>query len=142
MTEGGQDAAMPYSYEFVEPATCVVVTWQGKLSVDEFLVFYAELGRHEDFRPELNRLYDWRDAIIDLSTNELRTISSGIGRDDESHGPRKVAMLLHNDLDFGIMRIFSALADRLAAVLLVTRDSAKAKSWVGLMPDHMLPHDR
>jgi len=134
---------MPYVYEFVEAADdCVVVTWTGVLSVDEFSAFFDELSGRSEFQPGLNRLYDFRAAYIALTREALHALRVRTRQSEAVHGERKVALLVSPTLSYGVARMYMTLADLLIADLKVLWESEEAKAWVGLRPDYVLPADR
>jgi len=133
---------MPYTYEFVESAGCVVVTWSGRISVDESLRFMKEFAGLPAFRSGLHRIHDLRGADTNLSSEELRIIADRVGQFDELQGERRTALLVGDDLSYGLSRIFMAVSSTLLAKIQVTKNAGEAKEWVGLASDYVLPADR
>ncbi len=121
-----------YDIEINCAKNIAVVTWSGDLTMSAFLTFTKEFLEHPDFRKDLDRLYDFRDAKIDLQSDQFRTIYKALQDDDAVHGKRKVAFLVAKNFDFGLMRMFSSIADRLSADMAVFRDRNEANTWLGL----------
>ena len=133
---------MPHQCELVTSADCAVVTWTGTQDVKAALAFVAELSNFPEVQTGRHRLYDLRDADINLSAAERRLIVDLARQDDELHGERKVVFLVDRDLTYGLMRMFILFAGELKADMHVTRDPDEAKARVGLPGQYVLPADR
>ncbi len=133
---------MPYTYEFVDEANdCIVATWHDSHTPEEFLAFYNEILEHPKFRVGLNRLVDFRGVRINLSPDQIEQLKTGVGPADYKHGRRKVAMLVGDDLSFGIMRQYMIAVAPENVAWFLTRDAEKARAWVGLPAGYVLPAD-
>ena len=132
---------MSYHCDFLPESQTIVVRWNDVLTAESFIDFLSVLVAHPDFRSNMNRLYDFRSATIELTTTGLRSIKSEIQDLDEAHGDRRVAFLVHRDLAYGMMRMFTAIAENLRAEMGVFRDEAEAKAWIGLPVELELPLD-
>ena len=135
---------MAYTYEFVESADCIVVTWSGRVSAEGFMEFYQELEVDPKLHPGMLKLYDFRGADVDLSAQDMEEINRRVLEIDEKKGAgqRRVAALATRDVTFGLGRMFQAIGDEIRASIHVTRDAGEAKEWVGLPSDYVLPADR
>ncbi len=137
---------MPYEFDLVKPPGCAVVTWTGKVTVEEVVDYYEVLAVHPKPYGGLPKLYDLRGATIDLGGEELLDLAQRVRKIDELHGggARKVAMLVASDAEFEAFRRFANAGEesRIDADYCVTKDVAEAKAWAGLPPDYVLPADR
>ncbi|MDA1099942.1 MAG: hypothetical protein O2967_13255 [Proteobacteria bacterium] len=100
-----------------------------------FLAFHEEFLAHPAFRANLDRLYDFRAAELDFQSDEIRTIYQILQGNDAVHGYRKVVFLVAEDIQFGMLRMFSSIADPLHADFAVMRDRTEANIWLGLPSD-------
>ena len=107
---------MSYHCDFLPESQTIVVRWNDVLTAESFIDFLSVLVAHPDFRSNMNRLYDFRSATIELTTTGLRSIKSEIQDLDEAHGDRRVAFLVHRDLAYGMMRMFTAIAALLSVI--------------------------
>ena len=130
---------MPYRYNFLPEHHIIVVRWTGDLTAEGIIEFLRDLVAHPDFRPNLNRLYDFSNANVELTVTGLRAIGTEIQNLDEAHGDRRVAFLVHQDLAYGMMRMFTAIGENLKADMKVFRDEAEARAWIGLPVELELP---
>ena len=132
---------MPYRYDFVQGSQIIVVKWTDVLTAEGFIEFLRDLAANSDFRSNLNRLYDFRSATIALTSTGLLSIKTEVHKLDKEHGARCVAFLVHQDLAFGMLRMFTTIGDELKADMRVFRDEAEAKAWIGLPVEFKLPWD-
>ena len=137
-----EDARVALQWEIVASANCVVVTWDQRFDLDEYMAFYRRFAEAEEFRPGMCRLYDLRRTRLSLSLDELYRLTARIQQEEHKHGERRVVFLVESDLNFGIVRQFIATAAPLAVDYHMTRDLAEAKRLSGLATDYTMPGDR
>ncbi len=133
---------MPYTYEFVDQANCVVSTWTGERTLKDVAVFLGHLERHPKFRVGLNRLFDFRGSRTAFNLGDGRTLGYWVKHSDAVSGERRVAFLVDTDADDEVMRQFMSSASESKGEMHVTRDIEEARDWVGLPPKYVLPADR
>lgn len=137
---------MSFDFEFVKSPGCAVVTWTGVVTVADFADYYEVLAIHPKPYGGLPKLYDFRNATIDLSDEELLVLAQHISKLDDLHGrhERKVAMLVESDAAFETLRKYEVVCERLQinAEFHVTKDIDEAKAWAAISPDYVLPADR
>jgi hypothetical protein len=90
----------------------VVVCMGGRLTFAEVANAYRAMIDHPEFRPGMQAL--WRFEGVEgpgLSADELRDVVSIQRETIARRGPARVAVVVERDLDFGIVRVYEALAD-------------------------------
>ena len=66
---------------------------------------------------------DFRMSTLDLTANELRRVAQSFLKADDVHGPRRVSVLVNQDLAFGLARMFTTLGAELSVDFMVTMDA-------------------
>lgn len=70
---------------------------------------------------------------MDIEMDEIRKTKSSVsGKTENSENLIKSAVLVHGDLEYGMMRVFAALYQHPKLDIQVFRDLGKAASWLGL----------
>ncbi len=133
---------MAIEWEIVEPANCVVLTWDEAFEANEFMSFYNDFSGDPLFRPGMNRLCDMRKIKFTPGIEELRRLAANIRKGEPEHGRRKVVLLAGSDATFASLRQFMAVAFELDADYHVTRGLDEAIKLMGLAPAYVLPGDR
>ena len=126
---------MPFVIKVDEDSTCLLTLWTGPFSSADNMSYNQALSRFSATQIALPRLHDAREVDFHVSVEEIhktRPLNSG-NKDDNEHTPRlHSAVLVRSDLDYGMMRIFSAIYNRPELDLRVFRELDKAKEWVGI----------
>lgn len=126
----------------IDPAVgCYFVRWLRPLTADGYHVFLDDLLSRPDFRAEMCSLHDYRGiaaapTMTDLKRAALATIAGAARR-----GPSRAAILVDNDLNHGLARIYAAEVDSDNIERAVFRKPESALLWLGLPPDYPLPFD-
>ena len=76
----------------------------------------------------LSRLWDFRKAAFDFSAEELEEIASHASSADLD--PSRVAMLVSQDLSYGVSRMYEAYRKSSMTDVKVFRDEAEAIEWL------------
>jgi hypothetical protein len=124
-----------YQFEIHGTENIAVINWTGTFSRTTFIAFAKELEDHPGFHEGLDRLYDLRAANMEMDADEVRKITRRIQDNEVLHGDRKVAIAVSNDLQFGLMRIYAAIADDTRANIKLFRSRSDACLWLGLPAD-------
>lgn len=126
----------------IDPAVgCYFVRWRQPLSAEGYRLFLDDLLSRPDFRTEMCSLHDYRGVaaaptMTDLKRAALATIAGAARR-----GPSRAAILVDNDLNHGLARIYAAEVDSDAIERAVFREPAAALLWLGLPADYPIPED-
>ena len=123
---------MPKTIRFDHAVGCYFVRWTGRVHAEDVISFFGEIVRHPEFRFGMNALHDFRDAVVDLSQEDLDAIARSYAEVRPAFGDGKVAFLVTSDLSFDAARFFLTLADLEPGLIGVYRDYELARAWLGL----------
>ena len=76
----------------------------------------------------LSRLWDFRKTAFDFSAEELEEIASHASSAD--HDPSRVAILVSQDLSFGVSRMYEVYRKNTLTDVNVFRDEPEAIAWL------------
>jgi len=116
----------------------VVVSYvSGTVTYEELIAYHAKLKADTHFDPAFKVVMDFRDAIVQLSHEEIRNLAS-----KSIYSPTSYRALVANDnVVFGQIRMFSAYIDLSQQVgnikeshVLVFREVDGAIAWLGVPP--------
>jgi hypothetical protein len=108
------------------------VTLTGALGFEAYVESFEALVSHASYRPGVNALWDFREApLAGLPTETLRRIIRFSAERRELRRGARVAIVVSSDADFGVARIFEAVAADLPIQFQVFRDIGEAEVWVG-----------
>jgi hypothetical protein len=80
---------------------------------------------------EPNRLIDARDAQHDLSTSDIRRLVELVSHLQAAYGfSRRTALVVSTPMDFGMARMYGALAQKVDPDFSVFRDLGEAEAWL------------
>jgi hypothetical protein len=120
---------MPASYQIEKSLGLVLSTAQGVLTGQDILTHRQRLRDDPNFDPSYNQLVDLRDVIeIDISVAEMSGIA---GRSIYSERSRR-AIVAGKDANFGMARMYELYGEANPDHLMVFRDMAEARRWLGL----------
>ncbi len=120
---------MPISYQIDKSLGLVFTTAQGALTRQDMLTYFQGLREDPDFNPSYDNLTDLRDLIEHpMSTGDIETISHYHVFNQESRG----AIVAEKDVSFGIVRMYEMLREAEPDQIMVFRDMAEARRWLGL----------
>jgi len=127
---------MPFQYQYLADVNCLVEVGSGRVSLQDFLDYHRELKINNPL-PALRILADYRDAdLSDLSTDDIQQIRlSALKKLEGKYDTAKEAIVVSNELAFGLSRMFDGLVYSENYELDVFTDIRKAKAWLGLDPD-------
>ena len=113
------------------------VTLEGALGFETFVTSFDALVSHPSYRPGANTIWDFREApLAGVPTETLRRIMRFATERQELRRGARVAAVVGSDTDFGVARIFEALAADLPIDFQVFRDIGEAETWAsGPQPD-------
>ena len=121
---------MPIKIEFHSAPDFMWVTWSGEITEQEVIEAGDRMENHPDFRANLNRINDFRQASFKLPPDALRRVANAWDEKDHVHGVRKTAMIVDDELSSTMLKMFKILKDKDFANIIVTKDEDEAKTWV------------
>lgn len=124
---------MPISYRFHTDRNLLVTRYRGTVTDDEFVATYREIYEHPDAKPGLSELVDLRDvSSVQTSARAMRLVT---GLVQQFHGEAaeqmRTAVLASTDLEFGLSRMYQAIAAETPEHVEAFRDGAEALAWLG-----------
>ena len=123
---------MPISYRIDPERRLLFIQGTETLSAADLIDLRDRLMNEKSLTPGFNRLFDFRRITRhELSGDDIRTIltSSHFG------APERRAVVVSQDVTFGIIRMFSAYAkDDVGSMIRVFRDFEEACTWLGIDP--------
>lgn len=120
-------------YTIHQSIRIVVTTWSGRLTDSSLTSSYMELFNDEAWNPDFNELADFRDA--DVSQITKKGLEAIADMSFEFEGNKKSAILVSQDLSFGLARIYEVLTESSSETARVFRDPIIALAWLGAPPD-------
>ena len=100
----------------------------GKLDVGDVHAHRIGLREHPDYRPGMNHLIDLREAKLAPEPAELRHLVS----EDPFDGGGRRALLVADDLLYGMGRMYEMLAEQRRIAFRPFRSLADACAWLGI----------
>lgn len=120
---------MPYSHEIVPPEKFALVVAAGACDLDQTIVELTRLVRDPGFGPGYGVLVDARRIEYAPGAEETRQLATAAAqRDFLLHHP--VAIVVEQDLNYGIARMYSAMSSLQGATAEVFRDMEEARAWL------------
>ena len=129
---------MPVRYEIDADAGLVRVHLSGLVKAAEILAYYAALAVDPAVRPRLAVLADCREVTTGPSFTEMVAIANAKGMLPDDLRPTRAGVLVSKSWIFGIVRQFSALAERMGIRVMPFYDEHEARAWIAM---HNKPSD-
>ena len=86
---------------------------------------------YQDSAPRLTRLWDFRDAHLELSTEEIRRVVHLLSQYPRAQVPDRIAIVTGHEVDYGMARLGQVyIEDRIGTELVVFREMEEAESWL------------
>ena len=126
---------MPYSLKFDDALGCCFAKWSSGDTelLPDVRAFYREVAEHPKFRSVLCWFHDVREADLNVTIQEVKTLVSLLGKGKSQPGQeRRLAYLVSSDLNHGMVRMFDALGEQPGVKIYVTKELGQAKEWLGL----------
>ncbi len=123
---------MPIRVDYDDVLDSIIITAAGNIGCEEICVLRDQILNQSNFRKDINQLFDATDALLDLSTEDLKSIASHYSiKSHELGHKRKLALLVSKDLNFGLMRQYEVFFDAGPTVLVQAfRELSIAQDWL------------
>ena len=118
---------MNMSYKLSEQDDILLVSIRGNPSVDDIKHILDETRDASGYSHNA-RLWDFREATFNFSQHEIIDIADYAS--DADNSPARVALLVSEDLAFGVSRIYEAFRHNNLTRIHVFRDKALAITWL------------
>lgn len=104
----------------------------GTLSLNELLAKLDEIYSIPDFEPDMNVLWDLKDAdLASFSTDDIHKVRDFVGHKWGTGGTSRAALVVSRDIDFGLSRMYEVSLESITtSKLQVFRDMDKALAWL------------
>ncbi len=121
---------MPIEFSIDKQRGVVFSTASGVVGRADAMDHMDRLGRHPDFRPEFNQLFDFRQITkLAMSSEELREVA---GRSVFAADSRR-ALVVGSGFGFGIGRMYATHREMAGERgIQLFKDVAEARSWLSL----------
>lgn len=125
---------MPLATLFKREAGVRFHTVTGELTVKELLSFLRDIYGAPDFDPNLDSLWDLREAdLTTFSFEEAKYVADFVSGSLGSAESRRWAFVVKEDSHYGLVRMYEKLmSNRSSGTVMVFRDMDKAREWLGL----------
>ncbi|MCG6910454.1 MAG: hypothetical protein LJE94_10070 [Deltaproteobacteria bacterium] len=114
-------------YEICEKQGVLVVKIEGDPEVSDITQALDQIRDESGYR-NLARLWDFRNATFNFSVSELEEIAAHAASADLER--TKVAMLVSQDLSFGVSRMYRAYRQNEFTDVNVFKDESEAIKWL------------
>ena len=123
----------PVSYVVDARRRLVEVTVrEGATSLD-VLAYFHQLRYDPRMRPEYDRLAIYEASSVPFTAAEIRAMVEGAAHVPHSPGTR-VAIVVHSDVLFGLMRMYEIYSDSRGLTAQVFRNRGDALNWLATRP--------
>ncbi len=113
--------------------------WIGQVAAPQLAALMREIEEDPEFRPGFDRICDLRRANIALPTAQLRDIVT-IERALADRGCyRRTAVIVADDLSYGMMRMVTSLADLAETSYRIFDDPEAALAWLQVPGEEATP---
>jgi hypothetical protein len=124
---------MPISYRIDVERNLVLTTASGRLTDDDILQLKARLVRDPAFTPGMKELADIRNIDgLDVTPAGIQAMVQQ-DRNDSAHlASHKLAIVLSDDVAFGMARMYQTRTESSMGNVGVFRDIEEARTWLQL----------
>jgi len=104
----------------------------GKIGFDKLMDELKEIYSKPDFNPEMNNLWDLRDAdVSSFPSEQVQHIQSLVSQYWGKGGESRSALIVSEDVAYGLSRMYEILSEgKTAGKIMVFRDYEEALKWV------------
>lgn len=120
---------MPIDYQF-DDRGFVLVRVEGQPSFDEMQACTDAYRSAPAYEPGMPILVDDRARTAPPSVEEIRALAEQASQGPEEEQGQRCAMLVEQDIQFGMSRMWSSLTDEKARTIEVFRDEQEAITWL------------
>ncbi len=122
---------MPIKYKIFEREKLVYVSGEGKITIDELLRHLEELSRDPEYRAPMKKLVDYRNTPqIGLSREDGQKFTDRKSLFKDSFQGERCAIVVANELDYGVSRVHSARIEPADIETNVFRNIHEALAWL------------
>ncbi len=129
----------------IDPSThCFFIKHYGVFNLEIVGEGNKALMSHKDYKWDLNRLVDLTKCELDLTTDDVRTLSNAVTARNSADSQYRGAYIVNSALAHGMLRIFETLVQSpVNDYQIYNSDTPKlenqVKTWLGLSDTYLLP---
>jgi hypothetical protein len=123
---------MPFDLRDDRDRGVILVRWRGRFSADEAHAFSRRLPELPGFVAGNPSFHDMRAADADIPASEIRRVAYSRQTEPPRAVQRRIAILVADDLAYGMFRMLAALREDENVTVDVFREIAEAVRWLGL----------
>ena len=128
--------ASSYAFRIFEDLDCIAIKWFGPYNKDACLAYLEEMNALPLYVTRPSIFHDVRSWDLDIESREMERLAWLPRARTDGRGELRVAMLVENDLAFGMLRIMASLRSRENQLVLeIFRTYQDAVEWLEL-PQH------
>jgi len=104
----------------------------GKIVFDKLMDELKKIYSKPDFNPEMNTLWDLRDAdVSSFPSEQVQHIQSFVSQYWGKSGKSQSALIVSEDVAYGLSRMYEIMSEgKTASKIMVFRDYEEALKWV------------
>ena len=125
---------MPIRYAIDDAAGIVAVTAEGDVRQEEDLECFGALVANPGYRPGMGLLLDYRNRVSVATTEQVKQFVEAAARLREAFDGSRCAIVVSEDVAFGMARMYAALAEDSFIPMNVFRDPDEAARWLASEP--------
>ncbi len=128
---------MSLNYNIFTTEKVVIVIGKGTVTEDDFIDQVTKQINDSDYRFEMNTIYDLRNCRYEGGHEKLKDLARKMVVSDIIKQPSKTAIIADRDLEYGLARVYSALAEDSKVDYEVFRSCKDAMCWLELPEDYL-----
>jgi len=127
---------MPLRYKIIESKKIVYVIGEGNITLDDLSNHIEELSKDPKYIAPMKKLIDYRQAVpMGPYSEELDNFINRILKFKDIFRGEICAVVVNDDLSFGITRVFASKMEPLNFQTNVFRDFNEALKWLQIQLD-------
>ena len=130
---------MPIAYTILQEPAIHLVSYHGTVTNEDFLTSYKAASVDPRYRPGMVEISDLRHAdVIDIDIDAIKAFVAWVaGRKDLAGSTLRSGILLGNDMQAGMSRLYEAVANiHTQETVRRFRDLPALLSWLAVDPVH------
>lgn len=121
---------MPAILQYDAQKRILVVTVQGKVTVAELAEVGEKISASTAYPPNVDTLWDLRKADIGIFDKQMQQRLILLREQLHNRGRARLAMVVKNDLGFGLLRMYATHSEHLPQPVKVFKNYAEAQAWL------------
>jgi hypothetical protein len=132
---------MPYTLNFDPDHDVVLGTGTGTLGYLEALEAAVSTWEHREWKGK-SIVWDFRNAHFEMTGNSVREFADFVTKHQPLSRPPRVALVVGNEFNFGMARMFEAFREDLSTEVRVFHDYQDGVAWASQATGRRLDAER